>query len=86
MAVRVFIAENEEPLRLLLRYNLEAEGYGVDCDDKPSGAGSCSCEGRPCRPTPQQAGASDARLLESSRLRLFSSLVSVHKRAVLPSV
>ena len=31
MAVRVFIAEDEEPLRLLLRYNLEAEGYEVDC-------------------------------------------------------
>ncbi len=31
MAVRIFIAEDEEPLRLLLRYNLEAEGYEVEC-------------------------------------------------------
>ncbi len=29
-AARILIAEDEEPLMLLLRYNLEAEGYGVD--------------------------------------------------------
>jgi two-component system phosphate regulon response regulator PhoB len=31
MATRVLIVEDEEPLTLLLRYNLEAEGYEVDC-------------------------------------------------------
>src|SRR5919112_5851075 len=31
MAVRILVAEDEEPLRLLLRYNLEAEGYEVEC-------------------------------------------------------
>ncbi len=30
MAARILIAEDEEPLMLLLRYNLEAEGYRVD--------------------------------------------------------
>ena len=30
MAARILIAEDEEPLMLLLRYNLEAEGYDVD--------------------------------------------------------
>ena len=30
MSARVLIVEDEEPLTLLLRYNLEAEGYGVD--------------------------------------------------------
>jgi two-component system phosphate regulon response regulator PhoB len=30
MATRVLIVEDEEPLALLLRYNLEAEGYEVD--------------------------------------------------------
>src|SRR5215212_6660011 len=30
MALRILIAEDEEPLTLLLRYNLEAEGYEVD--------------------------------------------------------
>ena len=30
MAARVLIVEDEEPLSLLLRYNLEAEGYEVD--------------------------------------------------------
>src|SRR5215210_7179205 len=30
MALRILIAEDEEPLTLLLRYNLEAEGYAVD--------------------------------------------------------
>jgi two-component system phosphate regulon response regulator PhoB len=31
MGTRVLIVEDEEPLTLLLRYNLEAEGYDVDC-------------------------------------------------------
>ncbi|QFU15517.1 phosphate regulon transcriptional regulator PhoB [Microvirga thermotolerans] len=31
MGPRVLIVEDEEPLTLLLRYNLEAEGYEVDC-------------------------------------------------------
>ena len=31
MGPRVLIVEDEEPLTLLLRYNLEAEGYDVDC-------------------------------------------------------
>jgi len=30
MAARIMIVEDEEPLTLLLRYNLEAEGYAVD--------------------------------------------------------
>jgi two-component system phosphate regulon response regulator PhoB len=30
MAARILIIEDEEPLTLLLRYNLEAEGYAVD--------------------------------------------------------
>ena len=30
MAARILIAEDEEPLTLLLRYNLEAEGYSVE--------------------------------------------------------
>ena len=30
MAMRILIAEDEEPLTLLLRYNLEAEGYEVE--------------------------------------------------------
>src|ERR671911_2815879 len=30
MALRILIAEDEEPLTLLLRYNLEAEGYVVE--------------------------------------------------------
>lgn len=30
MATHILIAEDEEPLTLLLRYNLEAEGYAVD--------------------------------------------------------
>jgi two-component system phosphate regulon response regulator PhoB len=30
MSARIFIVEDEEPLTLLLRYNLEAEGYTVD--------------------------------------------------------
>ena len=30
MTARILIIEDEEPLTLLLRYNLEAEGYSVD--------------------------------------------------------
>jgi two-component system phosphate regulon response regulator PhoB len=30
MSTRILIVEDEEPLTLLLRYNLEAEGYEVD--------------------------------------------------------
>src|SRR5687768_13200530 len=30
MGARILIVEDEEPLTLLLRYNLEAEGYDVD--------------------------------------------------------
>src|SRR5437660_1754402 len=30
MTARIMIVEDEEPLTLLLRYNLEAEGYAVD--------------------------------------------------------
>ena len=30
MGARILIVEDEEPLTLLLRYNLEAEGYEVD--------------------------------------------------------
>lgn len=33
-APRILIAEDEEPLMLLLRYNLEAEGYQVDGADR----------------------------------------------------
>lgn len=31
MKTRILVVEDEEPLMLLLRYNLEAEGYEVDC-------------------------------------------------------
>jgi two-component system, OmpR family, phosphate regulon response regulator PhoB len=31
MAARILIVEDEEPLMLLLRYNLESEGYEVEC-------------------------------------------------------
>lgn len=34
MAARILIIEDEEPLTLLLRYNLEAEGYGVESVDR----------------------------------------------------
>ncbi len=34
MAARILIVEDEEPLTLLLRYNLEAEGYGVESVDR----------------------------------------------------
>jgi two-component system phosphate regulon response regulator PhoB len=34
MTPRVMIVEDEEPLTLLLRYNLEAEGYEVDAVDR----------------------------------------------------
>ena len=30
MGTRILIIEDEEPLTLLIRYNLEAEGYEVD--------------------------------------------------------
>ena len=30
MSARILIVEDEEPLTLLLRYNLEAEGYAVE--------------------------------------------------------
>ena len=30
MTARILIIEDEEPLTLLLRYNLEAEGYSVE--------------------------------------------------------
>ena len=30
MTPKVMIVEDEEPLSLMLRYNLEAEGYAVD--------------------------------------------------------
>ena len=35
MTARILIVEDEEPLTLLLRYNLEAEGYG----SRPSARG-----------------------------------------------
>ena len=34
MTPRVMIVEDEEPLSLMLRYNLEAEGYQVDSVDR----------------------------------------------------
>ena len=34
MSARILIAEDEEPLSVLLRYNLESEGYGVDVADR----------------------------------------------------
>ena len=30
MSARILIVEDEEPLTLILRYNLESEGYAVD--------------------------------------------------------
>src|SRR5260221_9435768 len=34
MTARILIVEDEEPLTLLLRYNLEAEGYAVDASGR----------------------------------------------------
>src|SRR5688572_27898739 len=34
MSARILIVEDEEPLALLLRYNLEAEGYEVETVDR----------------------------------------------------
>ena len=34
MSARILIVEDEEPLTLLLRYNLEAEGYAVDASGR----------------------------------------------------
>ena len=34
MSARILIVEDEEPLALLLRYNLEAEGYEVQTVDR----------------------------------------------------
>ncbi len=34
MPARILIVEDEEPLTLLLRYNLESEGYGVESVDR----------------------------------------------------
>ena len=34
MSARILIAEDEEPLSVLLRYNLESEGYSVDEADR----------------------------------------------------
>src|ERR1044072_4110824 len=38
MTARIMIIEDEEPLTLLLRYNLEAEGYGGDTPARGDGA------------------------------------------------
>jgi two-component system, OmpR family, phosphate regulon response regulator PhoB len=48
MPTRILIVEDEEPLTMILRYNLESEGYAVDT----SGAGTRpSCGSRRPRPT-----------------------------------
>ena len=42
MAPRILIVEDEEPLVMLLRYNLEAEGYAVDSAGNTARSSSAS--------------------------------------------
>ena len=44
---KVFVVEDEEPLALLLRYNLEAEGYAVDVVHRGDEAEVAIAEGSP---------------------------------------
>ena len=44
---RILIVEDEEPLTLLLRYNLEAEGYAVDTATRGDDAELLLREGMP---------------------------------------
>ncbi len=44
MTPRVMIVEDEEPLSLMLRYNLEAEGYQVDTVERGDDAETRLCE------------------------------------------
>src|SRR5260370_1321319 len=67
MTARILIVEDEEPLTLLLRYNLEAEAYAVD-----TAARGPDAEVRLQEVTP---GQTECRLLEflmQSRGRVFS--------------
>jgi two-component system phosphate regulon response regulator PhoB len=47
MSARILIAEDEEPLSVLLRYNLESEGYAVDDADRGDEAELKLREGAP---------------------------------------
>src|SRR5476649_2317982 len=47
MSARILIVEDEEPLTLLLRYNLEAEGYEVDTVTRGDDADTRLREGAP---------------------------------------
>src|ERR1700737_730835 len=44
---KVLVVEDEEPLALLLRYNLEAEGYSVDVVHRGDEAEMAIAEGSP---------------------------------------
>ncbi|MGB6924588.1 MAG: response regulator, partial [Methyloceanibacter sp.] len=44
---KVLVVEDEEPLALLLRYNLEAEGYAVDVVHRGDEAEVAIAEGTP---------------------------------------
>ena len=44
---KVLVVEDEEPLALLLRYNLEAEGYAVDVVHRGDEAEVAIAEGSP---------------------------------------
>src|ERR1051326_3160622 len=47
MGARIMIVEDEEPLALLLRYNLEAEGYEVETITRGDDADTRLREGAP---------------------------------------
>ena len=78
MGPRVLIVEDEEPLTLLLRYNLEAEGYEVDSvargDEaeirlREQRARSRRCSTGCCRACPASScAAASARATETERL------------------
>lgn len=44
-APRILVVEDEEALAILLKYNLEAEGYAVECVDRGDEADLRICEG-----------------------------------------
>ena len=46
-SAKVLVVEDEEPLALLLRYNLEAEGYAVDVVHRGDEAEVAIAEGSP---------------------------------------
>jgi len=48
MNARILIVEDEEPLTMLLRYNLEAEGYEVETSTRGDEADTRLKESAPC--------------------------------------